>query len=70
VLGSIFFSSILLLDVPVFCVDVKQFMCLKLRTEAISIGRRLVVCDHSLTVELMQIDDALLLVGFGIFRGK
>lgn len=60
----------MLLDVPLFSVDFKQFMYLKLHTEAVSIARKLEVCKHSLTIELMQIDEALLFIGFGILHGK
>ena len=53
-----------------FCVDVKQFVCLNLRIEAVSISRKLEVCKHSLTVDLIQNDEALLFIGFGILHGK
>jgi len=32
--------------------------------------RKLEVCRHSLTVELIEIDEALLFIGFGILNGK
>jgi hypothetical protein len=54
-----------LLDVPLFCVDFKQFIYLKLHIEAVLIARKLEVCMHSLTIELMQIDEASLFIGFG-----
>jgi hypothetical protein len=42
----------------------------KASIEAVSIARKLEVCKHSLTVELIEIDETLLFIGFGILNGK
>lgn len=43
---------------------------LKLHIEAVSIARKLELCKNSLTIELMQTDEALLFIVFWILHGK